>query len=119
VKSHEHADALTYHRHLTEEEEAWVAGMTQDIYGRFMNVVAEARGMDLPRLEELAGGRVYTGERAKEVGLIDELGGLEDAINYARMEGNLPEYAPVEYVVGDVGFWDRVPAAAATLLGVN
>jgi protease-4 len=119
VKSHEHADALTYHRHLTEEEEAWVAGMTQDIYGRFMNVVAEARGMDLPRLEELAGGRVYTGERAKEVGLIDELGGLEDAINYARLEGNLPAYAPVEYVVGDVGFWDRVPAAAATLLGVN
>lgn len=119
VKSHEHADALTYHRHWTEEEEAWVAEITRDVYVRFMNIVAEARGMDLPRLEELAGGRIYTGERAKALGLIDELGGLEDAINYARSEGNLAEYAPVEYVVGDVRFWDRVPAAAATLLGVN
>jgi protease-4 len=119
VKSHEHADALTYHRHWTEEEEAWVAGITRDIYVRFMNIVAEERGMDLPRLEELAGGRIYTGERAKEVGLIDELGGLEDAIDYARLEGNLAEYAPVEYVVGGVSFWERVPAAAATLLGVN
>ncbi|MEE9457874.1 MAG: signal peptide peptidase SppA [bacterium] len=118
VKSHEHVDALTYHRHLTEEEEAWVAGMTQDVYRRFMAIVAEARGMELSRLEELAGGRVYTGARAKELGLIDELGGLEDAVDYARSKGNLAKDAPVEYVVGGAGFWERAPAAAATLLGV-
>jgi protease-4 len=118
VKSHEHVDALTYHRHLTEEEEAWVAGMTQDVYRRFMAIVAEARGMELSRLEELAGGRVYTGARAKELGLIDELGGLEDAVDYARSKGKLAKNAPVEYVVGGAGFWERVPAAAATLLGV-
>ncbi len=119
VKSHEHVDALSYHRHLTEEEKAWVAGMTQDMYRRFIAIVAEARGMELSRLEELAGGRVYTGERAKELGLVDELGGLEDAVNYARLKGNLAKDAPVEYVVGGGGFWERVPTAAATLLGVN
>jgi protease-4 len=119
VKSHEHADALTYHRHWTEEEVAWVDAMIRDVYRRFTSIVAEERGMDLERLEELAGGRMYTGERAKELGLVDELGGLEDAIDYARAEGGLASYAPAEYVVGDVNFWDRVPKAAATLLGVN
>jgi len=83
-----------------------------------MAIVAEARGMALSRLEELAGGRVYTGARAKELGLIDELGGLEDAVDYARSKGNLAKDAPVEYVVGGAGFWERAPTAAATLLGV-
>jgi len=119
VKSHEHADALTYHRHLTEEEKAWVAGMLQDMYVRFMGVIAKARGLELSRLEELAGGRVYTGARAKDLGLVDELGGLDDAVEYARAKGNLPADAPVEYVGPGRGFWWRVPGAAATLLGVN
>ncbi len=119
VKSHEHVDALTYHRHLTEEEETWVAGMVQNVYVRFLGVVARARGMDPARLEELAGGRVYTGARAKELGLVDELGGLDDAVEYARGKGNLAADAPLEYVGPGGAFWERAPAAAATLFGIN
>jgi protease-4 len=119
VKSHEHVDALTYHRRWTEEERAWVDAVMNDLYVRFKGLVSEARGIDPARLEELAGGRIYTGEQAREVGLVDELGGLTEAIEYARVHAKLSEYAPVEYVTPAGSFWGRVPGAAATLMGID
>jgi protease-4 len=119
VKSHEHVDAMSYHRHWTEEEREWVDAVINDLYVRFKGIVSRARGIDPARLDELAGGRIYTGEQAKEVGLIDELGGLDEAVNYARVHAKLARNAPVEYVTPEGGFWGRVPGAAATLIGVE
>lgn len=119
VKSHEHADATSYHRRFTDEERAWVQAMVEHTYDNFLDRVSRARGIERSRLEVLAGGRVYTGARAKELGLVDELGGLGDAVAYARAKGNLRADAPVEYVGPGGGFWERAPAAAATLLGLN
>ena len=116
---HEHVDALTYHRHWTEEERAWVDAVMSDMYVRFKSIVAEARGIEPARLDELAGGRIYTGEQAREVGLVDELGGLAEAVNYARVHAKLSGYAPVEYVTPGGSFWGRVPGAAATLVGID
>jgi protease-4 len=119
VKSHEHVDALSYHRHWTEDERAWVDAVMNDMYVRFKGIVSEARGIDAARLEELAGGRIYTGEQAREVGLVDELGGLAEAVNYARVHAKLAGDAPVEYVTPEGSFWGRVPGAAATLVGID
>ena len=119
VKSHEHVDALSYHRHWTEEERAWVDAVMNDMYVRFKGIVAEARGIEPGRLDELAGGRIYTGEQAREVGLVDELGGLAEAVAYARVHAKLAGYAPVEYVTPGGRFWGRVPGAAATLIGID
>jgi protease-4 len=116
VKSHEHVDALSYHRHWTEEERAWVDAMMTDLYERFKGLVAEARDLDPAKVDELAGGRIYTGEQARELGLVDELGGLEDAVAYARARANLPADAPVEYVSAYGRFWVRVPDGAASPL---
>jgi protease-4 len=119
VKSGEHVDALSYHRLWTEQERAWAQRISDDMYERFKRVVAETRGIEPARLDELAGGRIYTGEDARELGFVDELGGLAEAVKYARIHGKLAADAPVEYVTPEDSFWERVPGAAATMLGVE
>jgi protease-4 len=62
--------------------------MVDDIYQQFIETVAEGRNMPAERVKELADGRIYTGNQAKELGLVDELGNYYDAINMAaRMAG--------------------------------
>jgi protease-4 len=117
ITSHEHADATSAHRGWTSEEKGWVEGLIQYDYGQFLDVVAASRKIERTRLEEIAQGRVYTGERALAIGLVDELGSFEDALAYARKQAHLPADAPVEFVGLRAGFWKRVPDAAATLMG--
>jgi protease-4 len=105
VKSHEHTDALSYHRHWTEEEEGWAEEAINRHYNIFLDDVSRGRGIEKSELEPLAGGRIYTGARAEGLGLIDDTGTLDDAIAYARTAAGLPEDAPVEYVGYSYSFW--------------
>ena len=66
-----------------------------DIYERFLGLVAEGRQLDKAKVAEIAQGRVWSGVQAKELGLVDELGGLEEAIALARKEADLTESAGV------------------------
>ena len=63
------------------------------IYGVFLERVAAARGMSTARSGRYRQGRVFTGRQALAAGLVDELGGLEDAIRIAAMEAGFPEGA--------------------------
>jgi protease-4 len=65
------------------------------IYGDFTAKVAEGRDLPLERVDELARGRIWTGADAKENGLVDELGGLDHALDLARERAGLPADAPV------------------------
>ncbi|MFF4993305.1 signal peptide peptidase SppA [Streptosporangium saharense] len=65
------------------------------VYDDFVNKVAEGRGLSRERVHELAKGRVWTGADAHEGGLVDVLGGLEDALALARSKGGLADDAPV------------------------
>lgn len=67
-------------------------------YTQFKQVVAEGRGMSMEEVEEVARGRVWSGARAKEVGLVDEIGGIQDAIERAREEAHIPIRADVDLV---------------------
>jgi protease-4 len=58
--------------------------MMEDIYEQFTRKASEGRKMPLDKLRELAGGRIYSGRQAKEIGLVDELGTMHDAINEAK-----------------------------------
>ena len=62
-----------------------------DIYTRFVNIVAEGRDMTYEAVDEIAQGRVWTGADALKLGLVDELGTLEDAITYAASMGGNPD----------------------------
>ncbi|MFG3440266.1 signal peptide peptidase SppA [Nonomuraea sp. NPDC047897] len=74
-----------------ERVNAWL----DRIYDDFVGKVAEARSLTRDRAHELARGRVWTGADAREGGLVDELGGLEDALTLARKRAGLADDAPV------------------------
>ena len=67
-----------------------------DIYDRFINFVAESRSQSYEEIKAIAGGRVWIATSAKKIGLIDEIGGIDDAITYAANMAELEDYQ-VEY----------------------
>ncbi|MEN8123536.1 MAG: signal peptide peptidase SppA [Bacteroidota bacterium] len=69
----------------------------EDFYKTFVNKVAEGRNMTFAQVDSIAQGRVWTGKQAKENGLIDELGSLEDAVNAAAGLANLDNYRVRNY----------------------
>ena len=79
VKSGRFKDVGQPLRPMTEEERVLLQRMVDDVLGQFVDAVARGRGMEAGRVRALADGRVYSGAQAREVGLVDELGGLADA----------------------------------------
>ncbi|OIO59668.1 MAG: signal peptide peptidase SppA [Verrucomicrobia bacterium CG_4_10_14_3_um_filter_43_23] len=92
VKSSPLADIGTLSRPKTPTEMAIFQHQTNFIYNAFLYKVAEGRDMPLTAVTAIAGGRVWSGIRAKEIGLVDEIGGLKDAIAeaaaLAKLEGH-------------------------------
>ncbi len=72
------------------------AGWGADAYDRFVNFVAESRSQSYEDIKKIAGGRVWIATSAKEIGLVDEIGGIDDAIAYAANIAELEDYQ-VEY----------------------
>jgi protease-4 len=98
VKTGKFADALTISRPKTPEEIAVLQRMVDWIYSEFVNKVAEARNLTPQRVEEIAQGRVWSGLEAKEIGLVDELGGLDAAVAFAAEKAGLgANYRLIEY----------------------
>ena len=83
-------------RELTPEEEEIMQGMVDEYYEQFIDVVAEGRGLNKEEVGSLATGQLYSGTKAKELGLVDELGDLDTAINLALELAGL-KTAVVEY----------------------
>jgi protease-4 len=93
-----HGDQLSLLKHgPTDVLRGVIARMMDDVYEDFLEKASKGRRMDKARVAELAKGRVWTGRQAEELGLIDELGGLQDAIDLACvMGGGLePGKAPI------------------------
>lgn len=98
IKSGRHKDIGSFHRDMTDEEQALFQAMIDEVYQGFVQIVAEGRGLSEEGVRELADGRVYTGAQAKQMGLVDELGNLPRAIELAaEMGGIVGEPRLVEY----------------------
>jgi protease-4 len=98
VKTGKFADALTIARPKTEEELAVFQRMVDWIYSQFIAKVAEGRKLKPSFVEEIAQGRVWSGTEAKKLGLVDELGGLHEAVAYAANRAGLgTNFRIVEY----------------------
>lgn len=83
---------------MDAEEEAIMQALIDEYYDEFVRVVAEGRGMDEARVRQLADGRIYTGLQALDLGLVDTLGDLDDAIARAAQLGGIEgEPYVVEY----------------------
>lgn len=95
-KSGEFKDMGSPVREMTDTEEKIIQGFVNKIHKQFVHDVAQGRGMERKRVGKLADGRIYTGEEAKELGLVDRLGNLEDSIEWAgRLGGIKGKIAPV------------------------
>ena len=74
---------------FTDSEREAMQGLLNDIYDQFTSKAAQGRKMPKDKLEKLARGRVYTGGAALKIGLVDELGSLDDAIAYAKKQAGV------------------------------
>ena len=83
VNSNAHSDMLNGMRPLDDKETAYMQASVERIYTKFTELVAEGRDMTVPAVDEIAQGRVWTGAEALGIGLVDSIGTIEDAINYA------------------------------------
>ncbi len=94
-KTAERADADAMYRPFTEGERTQLERNLAQFYNMFLERVAEGRKLDKSAVDRVARGRVWTGEQALEKGLVDEVGGLRQALGYARQLAQLPDDAPI------------------------
>ena len=100
VKTHENASGYSIFEPMDEKYKAYALESIEKTYTTFLQRVAAGRKMTMAQVDAIAQGRVWTGSAAKKLGLVDEIGGLEDAIKYAATLGktksyrteNFPEY---------------------------
>jgi protease-4 len=83
IKSGKYKDIGSMTRPMTKDEEAVLQELIDDTYNQFVDVVAEGRGLTREQVLQIADGRVFTGAQALQLGLVDELGNLQDAIDLA------------------------------------
>jgi protease-4 len=89
IKTGDLKDEGSPFRSMSEEEISVWQSIVDDAYEEFVQIVADGRGMSTERVKELADGRVYTGEQALDLGLVDQLGNLPAAIQHAAELGGI------------------------------
>lgn len=77
------------YRGMTEEEQTYWQALSDEAHGSFIQIVADGRGMDVEEVRALADGRVFSGIQAVDLGLIDDVGYLDDAIAEAAELGGI------------------------------
>ena len=84
LKSGEFKDIGSPHRELTDRDKELIKELISDIQRQFVNAVAEGRGVPVEKVLEIADGRILSGAMAKDLGLVDELGNFQDAVELAK-----------------------------------
>jgi protease-4 len=91
VQTDKYAGMITVYRPLTAEEKDIIQGYIDRFYATFTGRVAEGRGLTVAQVDSIGQGRVWTGTDAKRIGLVDEIGGLEDATREAAAMAGLDQ----------------------------
>lgn len=107
VKTNAYGDFGMPTRPMTESEKALMQAYVERGYDLFLSRVAEGRGMSKEAVDRVGQGRVWTGLRAKELGLVDELGGLDRAIEIAVAKAGVDAYTRMDYP-GKKSAWEQL-----------
>jgi len=102
------AGAFDVRRPLDPQIGAVIQSVIDKGYRDFIGNVAKARGKTPEQIDAIARGRVWSGDQAKERGLVDELGGMSDAVAAAAQAANMGSNYRVRYVEKQLTFWERV-----------
>ena len=97
VKTAQYADAGAVYRPLTETEKKFFQNSVDRIYTQFKQRVAEGRKRDTAYIDSIAQGRVWSGNAALQIGLVDKIGNMQDAINCAARMAKIKTYRLREY----------------------
>ena len=97
IGSNAHSNMMNGINPLDASEVAFMQGMVEDVYTRFMEIVSKGRDLAVEYVDQVGQGRVWTGADAIENKLADEEGGIVDAINYAAAAADLEDYRIAEY----------------------
>lgn len=97
VATNQNADMMSMFEPMTEQQMAAMQGSVTRIYDTFVKRVADGRDMSVEDVDSIAQGRVWSGSMAKEIGLVDSLGGLTKAINAAAILADVDDYEVVMY----------------------
>ncbi len=85
------AEAFAVHRAWSKEDTTTLSKTIDEVYGKFLALVSEARDIPVEEVRPLAGGRIWSGTQAKAVGLIDEIGGVDDCLAMIAKKAELPD----------------------------
>jgi protease-4 len=96
VQTNDMSDFPSFDRSLSFREKNRLKKGVQEVYTTFLKRVEDGRGLSHSAVEDISQGRVWTGNQALKLGLIDEIGGLTEAINIAKKSANLKNYKLVE-----------------------
>ena len=110
VSDGRHADLSSPVRPFSDEGRDEMQNLIDAIYARFLDVAASGRGMTAEAVHEVGQGRVWTGQQAKDRGLVDELGGLGRAVELAKVEAGIDEDSEVRIVTypRPRSFWEQL-----------
>jgi protease-4 len=97
LKSGTHKDIGSPFREMTSEEKELLQEVIDNVHQQFIKAVAEGRKLSIEKVSAIADGRIFAGEQAKAVGLVDELGNLEDTILIAARLGGIKGKPAVIY----------------------
>jgi protease-4 len=97
VKAGAYKDVGNFARAMTPEERRILQSLLDDVYDQFISAVAEGRGLEPQAVRAFAEGRIYSGRQAHGLKMVDDLGGLEDAIEAAAKMAGLPPKPKVLY----------------------
>lgn len=107
VRTHPSSDIGSIYRPLNTAELAIIQRGIDEVYHQFVSTVSQNRGLSFEETDALAQGRIWSGGDAQKRGLIDQIGGLYDAIRYAAHSVGTTDYQIVEYPSIST-FWDRM-----------
>lgn len=97
IKSGKYKDIMSASREMTKDERGILQTMIDELYGEFVQVIVDGRDMSASKVKELGDGRVYTGKQAKENGLVDDLGTMEDTIAMMEEDYELKGAKVIQY----------------------
>src|SRR5262249_58765691 len=93
---------------MTPEERKILQALLDDVYSQFVDAVAEGRGLDRKDVLAFADGRIYSGQQAQALKMVDELGGFEDAVEAAGKLANITGRAKLLYPPKPFSFRDPI-----------
>jgi len=106
LKSGEHKDIGSPFREMTPEEKRIIQEVIDNVHQQFIKAVAEGRKLDRSKVTEIADGRILTGEQAKQLGLVDQIGNLDDAIDAAAKLVGIEGRPDIVYPKKKFSIWE-------------